>query len=203
MSDSENTYPDYGFLHIPKTAGGSLVNELIKTNWIVLGHDEKSPHFMHLKDFRENHPKKGIVFITAVRNPLDRLVSSYHYLMAGGNSEQDRIDGENLMKPYKNFEDFVLKRFGIFRRNKTLNQIHLRPQNYWCYDNNKLLVNKVFKFEELNRLFNYVTEHSVIKNSNIGHVHKSNHKPYNEYYSSKMESLVRKVYQKDFSLFDY
>ena len=45
-----------GFLHVPRTAGGSIVNELMKTNWIILGHDLTSPHYMHLSAFRKVHP---------------------------------------------------------------------------------------------------------------------------------------------------
>ena len=62
-----------GFLHVPRTAGGSIVNELMKTNWIILGHDLTSPHYMHLSAFRKVHPLKSTFFIGASRNPFDRL----------------------------------------------------------------------------------------------------------------------------------
>ena len=138
-----------GFMHVPRTAGGSIVNELMKTNWVILGHDVTSPHYMHLSKFRKIHPLKEAYFIGAVRNPYDRLVSAYHFLKAGGDNEMDKKDAEKFINQFDSFETFVLKQFSWLKSRSTLKQIHLKPQYYWITKSNKLLIDqRVFVIQE-------------------------------------------------------
>ncbi len=193
----------YGYVHVPRTAGGSLVNSLMQTDWIILGHDIQSEHYMHITDFRKVHPLKDATLITTVRNPYDRLVSAFHYLKAGGDNSQDANDAEAYLGKYPDFESFVLKGLNLWNRNRMLNQIHLKPQAFWLTDNKKLLVNEVFRFEELNDLFEYVALHSTIRVNQIGHVHASSRSDFTNYYSAKMKRRVQQVYDQDFRLFNY
>lgn len=192
-----------GFMHVPRTAGGSIVNELMKTDWIILGHDVTSPHFMHLSDFRKKHPKRNAHFIGSVRNPYDRLVSAYHFLKAGGDNDMDRKDAEKFINQFDTFEEFVLKQFSWWNKRKTLRQIHLRPQSFWLYSSKDLLIDQLFKFEQLDELFEYVAENSPIEVSMISHVHKSTHKDYKDYYSKGMIELVKDAYAADLNRFNY
>lgn len=192
-----------GFMHVPRTAGGSIVNELMKTDWTILGHDITSPHYMHLSKFRKIHPLKDAYFIGTVRNPFDRLVSAYHFLKEGGDNEMDKVDAQKYTNKYDTFEEFVLKQFSWFRIKGTLKQIHLTPQSYWLTKSNKLLVNELFKFEELGNLFEFIVDNSEIKLDMISHVHASKHSNYKEYYSENMKRLIEAAYQSDFRLFGY
>jgi hypothetical protein len=192
-----------GFMHVPRTAGGSIVNELMKTDWIILGHDVTSPHYMHLSDFRKNHPEKNAHFIGTVRNPYDRLVSAYHFLKAGGDNEMDQKDAEKFVNQFSTFEDFVLKQFSWWYRKRTLRQIHFRPQSYWLYRSKQLLVDQLFRFEQLEELFEYIASNSSIEVGMISHVHKSNHDDYKGYYSKRMIALVKDAYAADLNRFNY
>ncbi|WP_160630752.1 sulfotransferase family 2 domain-containing protein [Acidiluteibacter ferrifornacis] len=192
-----------GFMHVPRTAGGSIVNELMKTNWVILGHDVTSPHYMHLSKFRKIHPLKEAYFIGAVRNPYDRLVSAYHFLKAGGDNEMDKKDAEKFINQFDSFETFVLKQFSWLKSRSTLKQIHLKPQYYWITKSNKLLIDQLFKFEQLDKLFDFVVAHSEIKHEMISHVHASKHSNYQDYYSTSMKKLVQRAYYLDFKLFNY
>ena len=192
-----------GFVHIPRTAGGSLVNELVKTDWVILGHDETSPHYMHITDFRKVHPLRDAYLVACVRNPYDRLVSAFHFLKSGGDNEMDQKDAEKYLSKFKTFEEFVMGSFRFIRRNRTTKQIHLRPQTYWASKNNNLLVDRVFKFEELDEFFQFIEQQTPISVNQIGHVHASKHKHWEDYYSQKMKRLVYNTYENDFRLFNY
>ena len=185
-----------GFMHVPRTAGGSIVNELMKTNWVILGHDVTSPHYMHLSKFRKIHPLKEAYFIGAVRNPYD-------FLKAGGDNEMDKKDAEKFINQFDSFETFVLKQFSWLKSRSTLKQIHLKPQYYWITKSNKLLIDQLFKFEQLDKLFDFVVAHSEIKHEMISHVHASKHSNYQDYYSTSMKKLVQRAYYLDFKLFNY
>jgi hypothetical protein len=192
-----------GFLHVPRTAGGSIVNELMKTNWIILGHDLTSPHYMHLSAFRKVHPLKSTFFIGASRNPFDRLVSAYHFLKAGGENESDQADAKKYIDPYSTFEEFVLKSFSWLKTSRTFKQIHLKPQTYWLYKGNNLLIDRLFKYEELNQLFDFIVTNSEIELEMIKHVHASSHSNYKDYYSKNMIKLVERAYSSDLKLLNY
>lgn len=194
----------FGFLHIPRTAGGSIVNELVKTDWVVLGHDETSEHYLHIKDYRVYNEKDNTYVITTIRNPYDRLVSAYFYLMAGGDNSKDQLDKEIYLSSFKSFEEFVLKGLHWFRRKKMLKQIHFRPQNYWMIDKSrKVLVDKIFNFENLDELFEFIAKNSQIKVEEIMHVHASKRTHFEDYYSKKMKKIVYNTYRSDFKLFNY
>lgn len=193
-----------GFLHIPRTAGGSIVEALSDEQWIILGHDVESAHFLHIKDYRKHHAEDNTYFITTVRNPYDRLVSAYHYLMQGGDNKMDERDKQLYLEPYKDFEQFVLKGLSWWKRRKTMQQIHLRPQHFWTNNKQKqALVDRIFNFENLDELFEFISAHSSISKTVIPHVHASNRSQFNDYYSQKMKKIISDCYRRDFVQFAY
>ncbi len=190
-----------GFVHVPRTAGGSVVNELMKTDCIILGHEVNSPNYMHIAEFRKFHPQKDSYLFATVRNPYDRLVSAYHYLQKGGDNSQDKADAERYVLPFKSFEAFVLQSFKWNVLRKTTKQIHFIPQHFWLTKRKKILVNHLYNFENLSELFIFLEKEFDIKK--VGHTHLSKHSAFEGYYSKKMKTLAYKAYEKDFKLFNY
>src|SRR5690606_4582096 len=94
------------FIHIPKTAGTSIINAI--TQQPVSGR-------LHLPWYiyeKANPSKFARYFKFAfVRNPWDRTFSAYNYLMRGGNKSNDQIKTDQLRK-YKDFDDFVINGLG-------------------------------------------------------------------------------------------
>jgi len=201
--EEEVKYPSHAFLHIPKTAGSSIIDELVKTDWVILGHDLRAENFVHLSDFRVHYAMDLVKVICCVRNPYDRLVSAYHYLKKGGNNPEDAKDAEKYLSAYDSFEDFVLRGLDEKNREFTQEQIHFKPQVFWCKVNNKSMVNKVFYFEKLDRLFKYICKHTDIEPNAFEVTNKSVHKPYMEYYNKEMKKTVYRAYKEDFKRFGY
>ncbi len=111
------------FIHVPKTAGSSVAQALFGQN---------SRHVPYFEYQRANPGKFRRFFKFAfVRNPWDRLVSTYFFLQAGGLNEQDRIWSEKHLSEYRDFGDFV--RGWVSERN-ILSWVHFHPQSYFLLD---------------------------------------------------------------------
>jgi len=119
------------FVHIPRTAGTSIMEFCRESNIYVFGHDINNLKYISLKKFKKNYNKNSYYF-TFVRNPWDRVVSSFFYLDKGGNNISDEKDREKYLKKYKhNFNIFIKE---AFKNKKILKQIHFMPQNKWIYN---------------------------------------------------------------------
>ena len=83
------------FIHIPKTAGSSIVEMLF---------NEPSRHIPYFV-YRDANPEKFRQFFkfAFVRNPWDRLVSTYFFLREGGVNEDDRRWSNAHFEPLREF----------------------------------------------------------------------------------------------------
>lgn len=164
----------------------------------VINHDIRSPNYTSLAGYRAQHP--DITSFALVRNPWDRVVSSYHYLKDGGMSAWDRVDAARFVNPYDSFRTFVLE---AFENGEILKQIHFRPQNEWLSDENGLIVDQIGKFETLQSSFSKWFELLGLPDYELPHINKSTHKPYREYYSDDTRQVIGEIYKKDVDLFEY
>jgi hypothetical protein len=125
-------YPDRFrciFLHVPKTAGSSIARALF-------GEDSRHvPYF----EYRHANPRKFRTYFkfAFVRNPWDRLVSSYFFLGSGGMNEVDRAWAAQNLAAYPSFDAFV--RHGL--SNESIMRFpHFRPQSYYIVNRNGSVV---------------------------------------------------------------
>ncbi len=182
------------FVHIPKTAGISITNAFFQN----MGGSHRTIKnyllYFNNKDFK-NYYK-----FCFVRNPWDRLVSSYIFLKNGGMHEGDSKWAKKHLSNCKDFEDFVIN----FLHNKAvLNYIHFKPQFEFISFMNKILVDKIYKFEDIQ---SSVDELNKILNTEVilKHQNKSQKaKGYKKYYNDETMKIVANLYKKDIILFDY
>ena len=90
------------FVHIPKTAGISIVKAIYGD---VSNEGHRSIYFykkVFNKDFED------FFTFSFIRNPYDRLYSSYKFLQNGGMNEHDKNAFQKYLSHYSDFEDFVL-----------------------------------------------------------------------------------------------
>ena len=72
-----------------------------------------------------------------IRNPFDRLYSTYMFLSKGGMNNHDRLAFDNHLSKFKDFEDFVLN--GLDRK-IIYKIIHLIPQHQYLCDKKDRLI---------------------------------------------------------------
>jgi len=178
------------FIHIPKTGGSSVANSLFNI-WPHLHFSSKEYLALYGKDFYN----KAFKFCF-IRNPWDRLYSTYCYLHKELGNEKDIQYGRKLLKGISSFEQFV-KLIAIQRGFKHSNFLFY-PQNHFI-DN----VDFIGRFENLEDDFHKVQVILNKQNQELLHLNKSNSENYKNQYDNQMIDIVYNVYKEDIKLFTY
>ena len=184
----------YIYIHIPKTGGSSVEEQLLLEDGVVvdrplrfmpkdirdkytIGSFGGSQHFPMYK-FDESVQKEYFCF-TFVRNPYSRVVSEYKW--------QQR----ELKKTFKCFEEFLEKSANV--------PWHDLPQHEFINQN----VNYIGRFEKIQKDFNIICNKIGIPKQKLPHKNKTKHKHYTEYYDDVTREIVAEKYAKDIELFGY
>jgi hypothetical protein len=128
---------------------------------------------------------------TVVRNPYDRIVSEYCYI-------QNNIDGRFVPYHNLNFKKFIIKVFNLSEMERhLLFDSHFNTQYNFLYDkNNNLLVDHVFKFENIIEVFNRY-------NLSLLHERKSKRTHWKDYIDPESKNIINDYYNIDFKTFGY
>lgn len=203
-----NTEKKFIFVHIPKTGGSIFENKLkLGSGHATLRHYFISEYYSSLM----NKQKYNIFII--VRNPYQRLISTYLNLMRSKNNIF--VEKElNLLDDTSNFKKFIksLHKYYDLDQKLSFNTyypiIKCVPQIEFFYlDNNKTLIDKnnvnIIYFEtykndidNLKKEYNFLHDLKDINNNN---------KIYNlsDYYDNEILKLVNIIYKKDFEFLGY
>ncbi len=211
------------FVHIPKTAGQSIEHFFLKLHGLTW--EKRAPLLLRYNP----DPKKGpesLAHLTAeeyvkygyvtqkqfdeyfkfafVRNPWDRLLSEYHY--------------RNYHKHYT-FTEFVTH--GLPQADNYSDRYrHIMPQSDFIYDDNdKLIVDFVGRFENLQKDFRLILKKLNLPPSDLPHVNKSKGKRFfcftkifnfitpkrrrEKYYYKEPIDLINLLYSRDIQNFGY
>lgn len=134
---------------------------------------------------------EDIVKFTVVRNPYDRVVSSYKYLKQTG-----RINSKTL----KEFiEDYYVS--DDLNHN---DRAHKRMQLDYLKDvNGNIVINEILRFENLAEDFNAFIRKYKIDTTPLSHFGKSNRKNYRNYYDAETQIIVSDFFREDINYFGY
>lgn len=183
------------FIHIPKSAGQSVGESLF---------NDRRPGHWSIRDFEWEDYSKFISYkkFTFVRNPWDRLVSAYNYLINTSKYEKDVIFSKNVLSQYTDFEDFVLH--GL-RNPDVLAWVHFRTQVSFLKDSkNNINIDYIGRFERINDDFNELCDRfNIDPISSLGKHNASIHQDYRDYYNEETKKIVFDVYREDVELFGY
>lgn len=183
------------FIHIPKTAGTSVLSSLNKGINVSRDHvtwqeyKNRSPHFF------KNHFK-----FSFVRNPWDRAVSVYFYLRNGGNQQEDLYYKQIIENNFQTFEKFAE---GFLNKDTIWSHRLFWPQSFYLIDHQgKLQVDFLGKFESINDDFQYIMKILKIYHT-LPQTNKSPRKEYEKYYTDKTIQKIKNLYSLDIEIFDY
>ncbi|MEM7239723.1 MAG: sulfotransferase family 2 domain-containing protein, partial [Pseudomonadota bacterium] len=185
------------FVHIPKTAGISLGRALF--GCFTGGHMTMLDYQLA---FSADEIERFFTF-TFVRNPWDRVVSSYCYLKAGGRNPADAADAARIVAPHRDFDTFVRAYLGSGREPR---QKHFIPQHRFlaATGGGPPLVDFIGRFERLEGDFATVCERLDIENR-LDRENATGSRPadYRSLYTDQTAEIVGRAYARDAELFDY
>lgn len=183
------------FVHIPKT-GGLFVHDVLLQKYPDIlcygGHTR-------IIDLHQDRRKRLMTSFTFVRNPYQRVLSAYFFLMKGGLQNKSDLISQDILRKYSCFEDFVMS----IEKDGLIEQIrHIRPCHYYTNDlDGKMIIDHVFKLEcnpSINSFFR-----SIGINDDLG-MYNVEQRPEG---SDKMDSMViaeiNRLYALDFDTFRY
>lgn len=186
------------FVHIPKTAGGSIRHFCNQNGIYIIGHNLRGQGYeMPAIQYQRMQELWSFCF---VRDPATRAFSAFRWLNSGGKVPGDSIDAEKYTMKYGNdFTEFCEQEL---LTGKALNQLHFLPQHEWLTTaDGTIFIDQVFRFENLDgsyeklkRLFVDTVTHLPKRNS--GSINVTN-------IDKRALEIIQTVYKKDYELFNY
>ena len=176
------------FIHIPKTGGRALSNELSNQGKVSL----TIPGHLTIKDLLIG---KSIRTFSIVRNPYDRMVSIYRHCY--------ERDIENTST--KTFEEFVKNVKNSFQSaGFALNHLpHINSQSFWVCDwVGNVIVDDIIKYESYDTdVIKYLNE----KNIDVTFIPKFRvgDKSIKAELTDEVKKIIYEIYKSDFINFNY
>jgi len=181
------------FVHVPKVAGCSIDDAL----------GINSMHATAM-DYRDKRPNAFIDCFTFafVRNPFDRLVSAYEFIIRGGLGYYTDLADQRILQQFNGFEDFCLRGLPLM----ACNGLHFRPQvQFVCSeDQQTVIVNYVGRYEQMKESWEEVKRQTGLS-VDLEWVNKTvGRKDWRTYYNKQeIVDAVVSTYQQDFNVFGY
>ena len=153
-------------------------------------------HFLFNQYFlpKRIHPRNKVFTeyfkFSFVRNPYDRLVSSFCWYQ------------EFILKKHGEISDFHKFLVDLEGGSKLINDTHFKPQYVYLMSGEKLLVDDIYHFETLEEDF-YKLYQKLGVNKKLPHRMKGNHDEYLLYYTEEIKKIAYTIYKKDFEYFGY
>ena len=126
-----------------------------------------------------------------VRNPWDWQVSLYHYIVRGGDPNNQHND---IINGFQNFTEYIHWRCA--------EDVHFQ-MDYVQDENGKQIVDYIGRMENLNEDFKKICQHLDLDVEDLPHLNKSVSKKYQEFYTPETRDLVYNAYQPDIDFFGY
>jgi len=186
------------FVHIPKNAGSSIIK--------TMGHEKGRSH-VQWNHFIESNSRwfRRYHKFAICREPLDRLLSGYNYIINGGNqSEKDLALKKEIETGCNNIDEFIEK---CLSYEFMMENIIFAPQYLFVFnDRHECMMDTILRFESLSKdWLMLANKHQLpaslkIENVTNNAVRKNKTNP-----QLKPENIlkVKALYHRDYQLFDY
>jgi chondroitin 4-sulfotransferase 11 len=186
------------FIHIPKAAGNALIKSLYGRS--ATGHDPLSRYMDYDKAKFERSYKFAVV-----RNPWDRMVSSFYYLKQGGIGFFDTDFADKFLSGCENFDSFVhrINSDSAFKES-VMSWVHFVPQvDFLMIDGSSGYMDQIIKLEELNEGYERLRTNLQREDTQLIKDNQSSRSKYQDYYTEETIQIVKALYSDDIALLDY
>lgn len=198
------------FVHIPKT-GGSSIEDVI---WPLESDKVVENLWMgFIKPYYNKYQTGGLQHLTCkqikthvgfevfnsyykftvVRNPWEKAVSQFIY-MKHVRKDLRKFIGMTKWTSFKKYLKLISKKEHV----QWMKQV-----DFICEKNGKIMVDKVIRFENIEKEFELVRQHLGIPDIKLPWVNKSKRKHYTEYYNKRTIQMVSNLYKEDIKAFNY
>ncbi len=184
------------FVHIPKTAGTSVLAALGAASVF----DTHAP----ARTYRDCYPAlfdRAYTF-AFIRNPWDRFASAFHF-MRDGTEWPMQQDWAKAHIGEMGFRDFTLKlRSPVFRA-QVMAERFFWPQRFWLTDaRGRIMVDELFRFEQLDDAISSLCARlGMPRQPATPHLRKVEKPDFRTLYDEDMTALVGRLYARDIAAF--
>lgn len=187
------------FIHIPKNAGTSVKEALgLGTKVVHLPwHYYLVSHYAQWKSYLK---------FAVVRNPWDRIVSSYSFAKMERSyyHNSKRLHPDHMLLRDKTFAECCM----MLRDAKhLLGNPSWGPQHPWISDTEEgehvLMVDRILRYETLEGDFSELCGELGIKKRHLPRINISDRTDYCKFYNEETREIVRNFYAEDIRLFRY
>jgi hypothetical protein len=141
---------------------------------------------------------------TFVRNPFDRLVSSFFYISRYSTWKLDVAMRKQFKLGDVDFSFFVKNILLLILKNPDRRPRHFKSQFDFFFSNNgESLIDFVGRCEDFQEDFNIICDKIKIPRKQLPYKNASKHKHYTEYYDDETRQIVAEKYAKDIEYFGY
>ena len=153
-------------------------------------------------EYQRANPTKFCQFFkfAFVRNPWDRLVSTYFFLNRGGLNEMDRAWAERTLARYDDFDTFASD---WLTPANAASWVHFQPQSDFILDDTgKVMVDLMGCFENIYEDFAFVARR-LGRDAYLPATNRSTDEHFSTYYTMESSDAVAGVYARDVMAFGY
>lgn len=191
------------FIHIPKTAGTSITEELKK---LPQKQQNLSPKMSkHAKAWEVRALLGEEIWhnyftFSFVRNPWDLMVSSYHWWLQKAVNMEQYKDHAKKIQQMDDFREFLRSKYGQKMINERYGDLY-----HWLADRkgNKRIVDYIGKVETLQKDWEQICERLELEPTRIGQHNPTQRADYRDYYDYKSKDLVARRFARTIQEFGY
>ena len=167
----------------PKTAGTSIARGALVNMIPDIFHlkDNKDTFLNWLNTINDNELDSYYKFIVT-RNPYDRFISNSSYLKIPINELIHGLENNTLTGK---------------------DEMHCLPQHIFCHMDDKIFVNRILRFENLQNEFDSLCDELSMERFVLPFQNKTIHKSFEHYYDEQLKERVYQYYKFDFEKLGY
>lgn len=199
-----NHHYQFVFVHIPKTAGNSITQQLVQMR---AGHGNalspkvsKHAKAQQIKALIGATKWEDYFTFTFVRNPWDLMVSSYHWwCQKAPNLGKNHRRRAKTVQQLGSFEAFLRSPIGSNRINERYGCI-----KDWIVDEQgKQMVDYIGKLETLQEDWKQICTQANCPYTPLAHLNKTKRAHYSSYYTAATKALIQQRFQYTIERFGY